>query len=143
MKISQEIYIREFLDQRGLLGTTGVDTPAIETGPDSNMTEEDLPQTDEEKDELKKLPFQEDIGCLYWMASISRPDIYYAVHRASKWQTKPSKKLWRWLERIKRYLINTQHIGLVYTRENVVSPFSAYCDASFATEFGAKSGFFF
>ena len=57
LKISQEIYIREFLDQRGLLGTTGVDTPAIETGPDSNMTEEDLPQTDEEKDELKKLPF--------------------------------------------------------------------------------------
>ena len=142
LKISQESFCKEFLEKKGLLGkTVGCDTPAVETGPDAEMTEEDFPKTEDEQAELKDCTFQEDIGSLYWLAAISRPDIYFAVHRASKYQNRPSKKLWRWLDRIKKYLVKTMRVGIVFERKNFdcANLFSAFCDASFASEMGAKS----
>jgi hypothetical protein len=138
LKISQTQFVREFLEAKGLLDAKGVETPAVDYGGDASMSEEDLPQTASEKAEVSKLTFREDIGSLFWIASISRPDIYFAVHRASKWQNKPSLKLWRWLDRIKKYLLHTMDLGIIYTRGRT-QVFSAYCDAAFATESCALS----
>src|SRR5690349_10909284 len=112
---------------------------AADTGRDALMLEEDFPVTEEDKGDVAKLPFQSVIGSLYWLATISRPDIYFAVHRASKFQNRPSRKLWRWLTQIMRYLLGTKHIGLVYDRSKGGELFQAYADAAFATELGAKS----
>ena len=56
-----------------------VAVPAVTSGPDLTMEE-----TDTLDSELKDYPFQSDIGSLWWLANISRPDIFYAVHRCSK-----------------------------------------------------------
>ena len=57
------------------------------------MTQDDLPQTEEQSRQVNELPFLELIGCLWWLAQMTRPDIYVALQQASKWASKPSDKL--------------------------------------------------
>ena len=81
------------------------------------MLPEDLPKNEDEIAKMHLLhPFYEAIGCLWWLANISRPDIYLAVHRAAKYVSKPSKKLWLWITRIFRYLKLTPDLGVCYIR---------------------------
>ena len=47
---------------------------------------------DREDNSLKQ-EFQSDIGAFWWLAQISRPDIFYAVHRCAKLVNKPNKRL--------------------------------------------------
>ena len=63
-------------------------------------------------------PFYEAVGCLWWLANISRLDIYTAVSRASKYVAKLSTKLWTWISRIFGYLKQDLDRGIVYQRPN-------------------------
>lgn len=114
-------------------------TPAIDTGSEADMTGDDMPKTDEERATLAGHPFYEIIGCLWWLAQMTRPDIFVALQRASKWVTKPSAKLWRWIKRIVQYLAGTRHLGLVYSRDKAAQPLRVYVDAAFADDEGCKS----
>jgi hypothetical protein len=136
LKISQELFTRDFLEQ-------AVQTPTVTSGVDFSMTEGDFLW--EEDGDLRDYGFQSDIGSFWWLAQISRPDIFYAVHRASKFATKPSRKLWRWLQQIKKYLVGTISMGLVYKRSGAQTPLlSGFADAAFNGEFGqSRTGYFF
>ena len=86
-------------------------------------------------DESLRRKFQSIIGALWWLTSISRPDIYYAVHRCAKMQNKPNKTLGKCLDKILQYLASTKNLGLVYQRHPADTPvLSGYADASFASE---------
>jgi hypothetical protein len=135
IKISQTQFCQEFLDSRGVKAAEAVATPTITSGPDLKMEE-----TDKLDEELKNFNFYSEVGSLWWLAQISRPDIFYAVHRASKFQNRPSRKLWRWLSQIKKYLAGTTSLGIIFQRGKSSTPLlSGYVDAAFATEEGAKS----
>ena len=114
-------------------------TPAVDSGAESTLSEEDLPTTEAQREEIKDLPFLELIGCLWWLAQMTRIDIFVALQRASHWVSKPSAKLWRWLIRILKYLSGTKHFGLVYTRDANAQSLMAYVDASFADNPGCRS----
>lgn len=96
-------------------------------------------------DESLKKKFQAQIGALWWLASISRPDIYYAVHRCSKLQQTPNRVLEKCLNKILEYLASTRQVGIVYERKNNTQLLSGYVDAAFGTEDEAQSrvGFYF
>jgi hypothetical protein len=85
LKISQPVYIagivQEF-NRENPLKTR--DTPSSGT----TITEEILPQTEEEKEKVAKLPIRNLIGKLWWLALISRPDIQMPLHQAALWQNK-------------------------------------------------------
>src|SRR6185369_6932604 len=68
------------------------------------ISEFDLPQTENEKEDVQKLPVRNVIGRLWWLALISRPDIQCALHRCAIWQNRPSQKLWKFLMHILQYL---------------------------------------
>ena len=108
-------------------------TPASEDAP-SEVTDESL----------KKI-FQSQIGGLWWLAGISRPDIFYAVHRCSKLQNRPNKKLGAHLQKIFSYLCGTISLGIVFKRSTGETPLlSGYVDAAFATEATAsRIGYFY
>ena len=85
------------------------------------------------------------------MVVISRPDLNCAVHKCAVWQNRPSKKLWKSLMNILRYLKATPHFGLIFRRPKLpfnldTNPFlKAFSDASHASEPGSHSrvGYFF
>ena len=97
LKISQESFITEVLRRFNMTNCVSVPTPAIDAGSEATIVEADLPSTPEQITEVSDLPFLELIGCLWWLAQMSRLDIFVALQRASKWVAKPSAKLWRWL----------------------------------------------
>src|SRR5690349_10225617 len=103
------------------------------------MCDSDVATTQEQLDEIKDLPFLELIGCLWWLAQMTRVDIFVALQRASHWVSKPSSKLWRWLIRILKYLSGTKEYGLVYVRNRNAPPLAAFVDASFADNPNSRS----
>jgi hypothetical protein len=150
MKISQGQFVREVLQRFGFTGEYTESTPAYDQGPNSVMSDEDMPTAPEDIARLHELyPFYEAIGCLWWLARISRPDIHFPVFQASQYVSKPSKKLWLWISKIFRYLSVTQDKGLVYLRptfgdEEKFTPrdvplLQGDVDASFADTPGKRS----
>ena len=133
LKISQASFTREVIRR------FNISTPASEIGDEAAMSENDLPSTPEEKEDIDQLPFLELIGCLWWLAQMTRPDIFVALQQASKWVARPSAKLWRWLTRIVRYLAGTITLGLVYRRDDDAPPLKAFVDAAYADTDQCKS----
>ena len=63
---------------------------------------------------------------------MTRPDIFVALQKASKYVTRACPKLWRWLTRIAQYLIGTRTLGLVFKRNSTAPALEAFFDAAFA-----------
>ncbi len=139
LKISQENFIIEVLRRFQMTNCNTAPTPAVDTGVEATMEEADLPNSETQLEEIKDLPFLELIGCLWWLAQMTRVDIFVALQRASHWVAKPSMKLWRWLIRILKYLAGTKEYGIVYSRNEEAPPLSAYVDAAFADNTHCRS----
>ncbi|KAG5864328.1 hypothetical protein JTB14_036882 [Gonioctena quinquepunctata] len=75
-------------------------------------------------------PYREAVGCLMFLAVVSRPDIMFAVSQASRFLSNPKREHWSAVKRILRYLKGTQTFGLMYCAEEV--NLIAYSDAEFA-----------
>ena len=75
LKLSQESFITEVLRRFNMANCKCVPTPAIESGEEAGMSEADLPVTAEAIAEIADLPFLEVIGCLWWLAQMTRLDI--------------------------------------------------------------------
>jgi hypothetical protein len=138
LRISQEKYINNMINEFNLQHAEGKETPA----PLTEITEHDLPTTQDDIDSVAQLPIRNAIGKLWWAALISRPDITCALHKCAAWQNKPSHKLWRHILWIMKYLKHTIKYAIVYKRKRqdvYNSMYIAFCDASFATETNSRS----
>ena len=139
LKISQESFVVEILQRFSMNDCKSVPTPAVNAGDEATMQEADLPTSPEDKQAVQELPFYEVIGCLWWLAQMTRLDIFVALQRASHWVSKPSFKLWRWLVRILKYLSGTRSLGLTYRKVKGAPPLCAYVDAAFADNENRRS----
>jgi len=125
VKISQEQYTTELLKKKNIPMASGkFQSPSAEN---SQALDEPV------DDELKK-GFQSDIGAFWWLAQVSRPDIYYAVHTCAKMVNKPNKILGQRLQRIFNYLSHSPSLGIVYRHQPNAPLLSGYVDAAFAEE---------
>ena len=68
------------------------------------------------------------IGTLMYVANTSRPNIFYAIGKLSRFNSCPSLSHWKALDRVLRYLRGTMSYGLYYSRFPVV--LEGYSDAS-------------
>ena len=140
LKISQEQFTQDYnskstADPRVASTRSPATTPNF---PENYPEDERLDRVDET---LKK-QYQSDIGVFWWLAQISRPDIYYAVHRCAKLISKPNLRLGRRIQKIKNYLIETPSIGLIFQRNRDAPTLSGYVDASFSAE-EQRIGYFY
>jgi hypothetical protein len=143
IKISQEAFVTDLLEKNNIL------PPAK---PQQVPTHENLflpsnfEPLDEKVDESQKRKFQSQIGALWWLTSISRPDIYYAVHRCSKMQNRPNKILEKCIQKILFYLASTKNLGIIYQRKIDAPTLSGYVDAAFGSDdenFLSRVGYFY
>ena len=139
LKFSQGGFVREILSRFKLEDIKHSETPAFDTGSDAKMTPEDFVVTNEDEESLSKLPIKELIGCFWWLAKMTRGDICIATQQASRNQSKPSFKLWRWILKIAAYLAGSQDVGLIYLRDKSAEMRSAFCDASLGDLPNSKS----
>lgn len=139
LKISQEQFTLEFLEK--------VKNPTPKKQFFSPNWPENQPFCEklDKVDESLKNGFQKDIGSFWWLANISRPDIFYAVHRCAKLINIPTPRLGQRIQRIKDYLSTTPSLGITFSRTADPPVLSGYVDAAFAAEddFKSRVGYFY
>lgn len=80
-----------------------------------------------------KIPYQEAVGALLYLAQGTRPDIAFAVNDVSRFNISHDESHWKAVKRIFRYLRGTANMKLRYTRSNVEN-LIAYSDSDWASE---------
>lgn len=94
--------------------SNGVTTPL---DPNQDLFREELlPRTQDEKDKLKTIPYQEAIGSLLYAAQATRPDIAFAVGFLSRFSKNFGQSHWTAIKRIFRYLRQTSAMKLVFKK---------------------------
>lgn len=121
--IDQEKYIKEILTRFRMSDCKPVKTP-FEVGMKFHKNE---------KEERFDGPYQQAIGCLLYVAQVTRPDICFAVNTLSRFNKNPSTEHWSAVKRIFRYLQGTKDMKLIYTKDGN-EEIRGYCDADWASD---------
>jgi hypothetical protein len=122
------------------------DTNSMSTPSDpAILLSKEMTSSRKEEDEGVRFPYREAIGCLNYIAVISRPDITFAVNKCDKYCENPSPSHWSAVKRILRYLKGTLDVGISYglSKDNELIGF---CDSDFAGDVDTRkstTGFVF
>jgi hypothetical protein len=121
--IHQSRYIDDILNRFGFTDVNPVVCPS-----DPHVR---LMKGDDDTDPITTEPFSEALGCLMYAMIISRPDMSYAVCKASSYQAKPRASHWAALKRIFRYLKGTKSWGICYSGQPRIMQLIGYSDSDF------------
>jgi len=135
--LGQPEYISSILEKFNMSTCNPIETPA-----DSNVK---LTLIQEGEEHFDAQVYQSAVGALIYLSTRTRPDISFAVHQVSRFNSNPSKAHWSAVKRIFRYLKGTIHLGIKYSC-HPDGDIVAYSDSDFAGDVGDRksvSGFIF
>ncbi|GJQ87951.1 hypothetical protein Trydic_g12881 [Trypoxylus dichotomus] len=81
--LDQSAYVREILSRFGMSDCKPSSTPS-DSGTKLSM---DVQDTSKDAENTQKIPYQEAVGCLLYLAQGTRPDIAFAVNDVSRFTT--------------------------------------------------------
>ena len=111
--LDQERYVIDMLHLYGFSNLRPVATPCSGT----QLTKEQCPIEQSEKDAMAKVPFRQIIGSLRYLEQCTRPDISFALNRLSRYQVNPGPVHWNELKHLVRYVSGTKSHGLMYGKD--------------------------
>ncbi|XP_037034243.1 secreted RxLR effector protein 161-like [Bradysia coprophila] len=140
--LDQSTYIAEVLKRFGMADSKPVSTPS-----DVNQKLSMNATSNNEEDEniTGKVPYQELVGCLLFIAQGTRPDIAFAVNDVSRFNQNHRAIHWKAVKRILRYLQGTIGCKLRYSK-NGNQDLVGYTDSDWASDIDKRrscSGNFF
>lgn len=104
--LSQENYINQLLNRFNMTDCKLANTP-IEHKLNINL---------ENKNCDSRIPYQQLVGGLMYLAVLTRPDIAYSVSFLSQFNNCYNNETWAYAKRILKYLKKTKYFGLKYTK---------------------------
>lgn len=139
LKLSQEQYAKELLEEWGMEDCNPAHTPASEI----RLTEEMCPKTDKERAKMAGVreKLHSGIMKLRWLAQKTRYELCFAVGELCRYTANPGEKHLYAFKRVLRYLKGTLDMKLVYKRpkkkkndvnESIEDECMGYSDASWA-----------
>lgn len=125
-ELDQEAYINDMLTRFGMENSKPVGTPS-DTHEKLSIT-----MVTDETSLVGKVPYQEAVGSLLFLAQCTRPDIAFSVNDVSRFNGNHGEIHWRAVKRIMRYLRGTANYKLQFSR----SKETLYChsDADWASD---------
>ena len=115
--ISQPKFTQRILEKFKMIDSNPMKTPA---GKGESSSEEQLSDN---------VPYRAAVGSLLYLSTATRPDIAYAVGRASRAMERPTTADWKNVQRIFRYLRGTIDYGITYGSRQELR---VYSDADYA-----------
>ena len=109
--MSQERYINKVLERFNM------DKAKVVSSPLSNhfkLRSSQGPSTDEEKEDMEKVPYASAVGSLMYAMVCTRPDIAHAVGVVSRFLSNPGREHWDAVKWILRYLRGTSKLTLSF-----------------------------
>ncbi|GMF30943.1 unnamed protein product [Phytophthora lilii] len=137
--LDQQAAIEELLEQFGLVGANGVKTPIGEEFNDAELQDLQLLPSVGTHGEPTIRGFQSLVGSLLWVARCTRPDISFAVHKATRHTHQPRMSDWKVAKRMARYLEATKTLKLrmdVGVADGRCIRVESWSDADFAADKG-------
>eukprot|EP00253_Pinus_taeda_P014601 PITA_14601 len=107
------------------------------------------PKTQEEDEDMSRVPYASAIGSLMYAMVYTRPNITHAVGVLSRFMSKPGKRHWTTVKRVFRYLCGTGDYDLCYqgrSRLDRVLDICGFVDGDWAGELDQRrstSGYVF
>lgn len=127
--IDQRAYAIDVLSRFNMLDSKAVATPLA---PGVRLSKADSPQTPDEAEEMRSVPYIQATGALLYLAMCTRPDIAYAVGVLCRFNASPGPKHWQAVKHLLRYVRGTLDYKIEYSADaanSSPSPFVAYADA--------------
>lgn len=100
--------------------------------PNQKIAPKQIPTTEEEKVEMKRIPYRQAVGALLFCSQITRPDINFVVNMLSRYNENPEGAHWTVVKRVFRYLKGTIDRKITYTKENTL--LEGFCDADWGSD---------
>ncbi|MCP3667564.1 MAG: hypothetical protein GY696_34570 [Gammaproteobacteria bacterium] len=122
------------LDQSAYLKTVLSDNKFIEAKPKGTPWDSHLVEDKELLGKSEIALYRRVVGQLMYLATITRPDIAFAVGRAASGMATPTRGHWARTKRILRYLSGTAHGHLRYERGVRDPTLTTYVDASYGVD---------
>ena len=91
------------------------------------------PKEDNEENFGYEVPYLSAIGALMYLANCTRPDITFAVNLLARFSSCPTKRHWKGIKHIFRYIRGTSDLGLFYSN-NTKPVFLGYADAGYLSD---------
>ena len=78
------------------------------------LSTKQYPKTQEEEEDMSRVPYARAVGSLMYAMVCTRPDIAHAVGVLSRFMSKPRKEHWTTVKQFFRFLRGTSDYGLCY-----------------------------
>ena len=99
--VSQHQYCLDILECFGMADCKPISTPMQ---PNTRLTCAQSPQTPEEVQFMKSVPYLAAVGALMYLATTTRPDIAYTVGYLARFNSNPGLAHWQAVKHLLRYL---------------------------------------
>ena len=100
------------------------------------LSSKQCPLSDEERNEMKKVPYASAVGSLMYVMVCTRPDIAHVVGMVSQFLSNPGKEHWSVVKWILRYLKGTSSFNLCFGNNKHV--LDGYTDAYMAGDVDSR-----
>lgn len=124
--LSQRQYVVDTLALYNHADCKPVSTPML---PGLRLSTSMAPQSDEDKEYMRKVPYANAVGKLLYLATATRPDIAFAVSTLCRLISNPGPAHWKVVQHLFRYLQGTKDMKLTYSPSNSTELFTSYSDA--------------
>ncbi|KAH9762156.1 hypothetical protein KPL70_000706 [Citrus sinensis] len=136
MILSQGKYLEKVLRTFGMSNSKSVVTPLASH---FKLSCFQCLSTDEERNEMTKVPYANVVGCMMYAMVLTRPDLAHVLSVVSRFMATPGKEHWKAVKWVLRYLKGTQQYGLVYGKSaGKVAGLYGYVDSDYAGDLDRK-----
>ena len=123
--LNQRKYVEMVLQRFNMQESKPVKVP-IPVG--VNLYIEQYPKTQEEEEDMSRVPYASVVGSLMYAMVCTRPDIAHAVGVLRKYMSKPGKEHWTVVKRVFIYLRGNSYYAMCYQKRPATDKVIMYMD---------------
>lgn len=134
ISLNQGSYIDTIANRFNLINTKPIYTPME---PGAVLTKEQCPKTPREYERMQNIPYRSALGAAWYAATVTRPNVTFALSLLSQFAQNPAKVHWRALQRVIVYLKTTRDHWLVLGGKldgNSTGGWTGYTDSDWASQ---------
>ncbi|RVW73223.1 Retrovirus-related Pol polyprotein from transposon TNT 1-94 [Vitis vinifera] len=128
LKLSQRAYIEKILKRFNMHNFKSTKAPIVKG---DKFSKAQCPQNDDEREEMKTIPYSSVVGSLMYAQVCTRPDIAFVVGMLERYLSNPGSQHWKTAKKVLRYLQGTKDLMLTYQHTSLLDVVG-FCDADFA-----------
>ena len=135
--LKQTDYIRRVISRFRMQDST---TKSVPIGQHFKLSTDQVPKDDEEREEMKGIPYSNIIGSVMYSMICTRPDLAHAVSITSRFMKEHGREHWHALKWMLKYLKGSKDVGIMYRRsvEGQEQPLIGYCDSDYASNVDSR-----